>query len=95
MEAVLNPSPDISGCPTTVAQLAAPAVLRALADAEHHPGDVQPAVCTPGGWIDPDVWCVCGASWDEDGCAERARLLEIAETCGPAEAWPAGLAGTD
>lgn len=74
----LNPSPDISGCPDTIARLAIPAVLRAYAEAEHRFGDSQPATCLPGGWLEPDAWCVCGASWGEDGCTERERLLAVA-----------------
>ncbi|MCW6003892.1 hypothetical protein K1W54_04750 [Micromonospora sp. CPCC 205371] len=74
----LNPSPDISGCPTTVASLTIPAVLRAYADAEHHLGEgIRQPVDYGTGWED-DAVCVCGASWGEDGCTERERLLAVA-----------------
>lgn len=66
--AVLNPSPDVSGCPDDVARLTTPAVLRAYADAEHHYGT----------GTEYDAYCVCGASWGEDGCTERERLLAVA-----------------
>lgn len=91
VEAALNPSPDITGCPGPVARLAASAVLRAYADAVHHvdPIGAVPAACLPGGWIEPEVWCVCGAAWVEDdpaGCAERRELLQVAEQI-EAQAW--------
>jgi hypothetical protein len=79
VEAVLNVSPDVSGCPSNIARAVVPVVLRAYADAEHHHGDSQPAICLPGGWIDPDAWCVCGASWGEGGCTERETLLQYAD----------------
>lgn len=74
----LNPSPDISGCPTGVARLTIPTVLRAYADAEHHFGDGIAQRVDYGTGTEYDAWCTCGASWGEDGCTERARLLAVA-----------------
>jgi hypothetical protein len=69
----LNPSPDVSGCPDTVAQLAIPAVLRAYADAEHRwPEALETDTCKP-------FRCACGAWWGDDGCTERVRLLAVAD----------------
>jgi hypothetical protein len=76
--AALNPSRAASDISAKIARLAAPAVLRAYADAEHHLGDARSATCLPGGWLEPDAWCVCGASWGEEGCTERGRLLAVA-----------------
>jgi hypothetical protein len=76
--ATLNPSPDVSGCPDTVAHLAAPAVLRAYADAEHHFGEGIAQLVDYGTGIEHDAVCVCGAAWGEDGCTERERLLAVA-----------------
>jgi 8-oxo-dGTP pyrophosphatase MutT (NUDIX family) len=76
--ATLNPSPDVSGCPDTVARLAAPAVLRAYADAEHHLGEGVAQPVDYGTGIEHDAVCVCGASWGENGCTERERLLAVA-----------------
>jgi hypothetical protein len=74
----LNPSPDVSGCPDTVARLAAPAALRAYADAEHHFGEGIAQPVDYGTGIEHDAVCVCGASWGEDGRIERERLLAVA-----------------
>jgi hypothetical protein len=75
--ATLNPSPDISGCPDTIARLAIPAVLRAYADAEHFAIGYANQV-NYGTGVEYDAACVCGASWGEDGCTERERLLAVA-----------------
>jgi hypothetical protein len=74
----VNPSPEVSGCPDTVARLAAPAVLRAYADAEHHLGEAIAQPVDYGTGVEHDAVCVCGASWGEDGCTERERLLAVA-----------------
>jgi hypothetical protein len=77
----LNRSPDVSGCPDTVARLAVPAVLRAYADAEHHFGEGIVQRVDYGTGVEYDATCVCGASWGEDGCTERERLLAVAAEC--------------
>lgn len=74
----LNPSPDISGCPTGVARLTIPTVLRAYADAEHHFGEGIRQPVDYGTGTEYDAMCACGASWGEDGCTERERLLAVA-----------------
>lgn len=84
--AALNLSPDICGCPTAVARLAVPAVLRAHADAEHRFGEgIRQSVDYGTGWED-DAVCVCGASWGEGGCTERERLLAVASEIESAQA---------
>jgi hypothetical protein len=60
--AALNPSPEVSGCPDTVARLAIPAVLRAYADAEHHFGEGVAQRVDYGTGIEFGGVCVCGAS---------------------------------
>lgn len=74
----VNPSPDVSGCPDTVGRLAAPAALRAYADAEHHLGEGIAQPVDYGTGIEHDAVCACGASWGEGGCTERERLLAVA-----------------
>jgi hypothetical protein len=64
-----------AACPL---RLTAAAVLRAYADAEHHFGEgIRQPVDYGTGW-EHDAVCVCGASWGEDGCTERERLLAVA-----------------
>jgi len=88
----LNPSPDVSGCPDTVARLAVPAVLRAYADAEHHFGEGVAQRVDYGTGVEFGGVCVCGASWGEDGCTERERLLAVAaEIEGGSRDCPDGL----
>lgn len=63
---------------TDMAEIVAPTVLRAYADAEHHFGEGFAQRVDYGTGVEYDAVCACGASWGEDGCTERERLLAVA-----------------